>query len=120
MKRIKSIGSKCKIVIFIVMFTLILTIVNLIWVLGGRINSLIGLIGILLYSFAVGIKVGGKATSKGYLEGLKTGLINVVILYGMGLLFGEFRIVLKKIIYYAVIVLMTILGSIIGINRKKN
>lgn len=120
MKRLKWIVGKCKIVIFVVVFTLILTIINLIWTLGGRVNSLIGLIGILLYSFAVGIKVGGKATSKGYLEGLKAGLINVVILYGMGLCFLEFKIVLKKIIYYAVIVLMTILGSIIGINRKKS
>lgn len=119
MNYIKNYLSECKIVIFILVYTFMLSIVNLVFSLSPLINALIGFLGIVSYSFVVGIRLGMKVTEKAYFKGLRKGLINVLILYILSLLFFSYSISLKRIIYYIVIVFSTILGSIIGINKKK-
>lgn len=118
MQYLKIILSKLEIVSFIIILTFILTIINIIWSVNGTINSLIALIVILLYSFIKGIKVGLKTTEKAYVVGFKVGLVNVFILLVMSLLFLNYHITIKKVIYYAIILITTILGSIIGINKR--
>lgn len=118
MNYVKKTLKKGKIVIFIMILSLILTLINLIWPLNNIVNSLIGLLSIGFYSFILGIKEGFKSNEKGLITGVKIGLINVLIFYLLSLLFLSYRITLKKIIYYVIIFITTILGSVIGKNKK--
>ena len=61
----------------------------------------------------------GKNTSKkGYLEGIKYSLIIISLFIVLTLLINEpFK--LKILIYYLIIIITSILGSTMGINKKK-
>lgn len=60
----------------------------------------------------------GKASSKkGYLEGLKFSLVIITLLLVSTLLFSSFKV--KLLIYYLIISITAVLGSMIGISRKK-
>lgn len=60
----------------------------------------------------------GKASSKkGYLEGLKFSLVIITLLLVSTLLFASFKV--KLLIYYLIISITAVLGSMIGISRKK-
>lgn len=107
-----------KFIIFILILTLIQTIINLILPLSTNTNKIISFSIIILYSFKSGLNTGKKAESKAYKEGLKKGLINILILYLLSCLTLSFQIPLKKFLYYSIILITTILGSIIGINKK--
>jgi len=120
MKLLKKYDYIWKFIIFIILVSVILTIINLVTPLKQSINSLISLIVVLLYSLFIGIKKGFLVSSKAYKEGFKIGIINIFILYILGALTLNFNLSLKKIIYYLLILITTILGSIIGINRKNS
>ncbi len=109
-----------KFLLFILVLSLILTIINSIFYLNNNINSIISLISILSYSLIIGIKRGLKIEEKAYKEGLKIGIIFVTILYILNCLTLNFSLHLKKIVYFLIIIITTILGSIIGINKKNS
>ncbi len=119
LKKYKTFLKYFKIIPFILILSLILTIVNLIIPLSTTINSLISLIAILLYSFIIGIKTGFKAPEKSLLASFKTGLINILILYIVSIIFLSFTISIKRIVYYLLIIISTLLCSIIGISKKR-
>ena len=118
MNIIKKYSYILKLIIFILLVTTILTIINLIYPLNKNTNQIISLIIITIYSLITGIKKGIKCEEKAYIEGLKLGTINVITLYILSLITLDFRITIKRIIYYLIIIGITTLGSIIGINKK--
>ena len=71
------------------------------------------LISIFLNSFILGKNV----KEKGYLEGIKFGLIIIILLLIPTIIMKQLNI--KLIIYYSMIISTSILGSIMGINKKK-
>jgi len=74
-----------------------------------------------LISFIIGgIYIGNKSNKKGYLEGLKIGLIVIIIFFIISYLAFDKGITIKSSIYYLVILATSIIGSMIGINKKKN
>ena len=103
------------IIIFIT--TVIITIFNYFNIINGIVLKvimlLIPIIGIFVGSFNIG-KASGK---KGYIEGLKYGLIWIVLLIIINLITKEFTYL--SIIYYTLLLLISMGGSILGINRKK-
>ena len=118
MKVLKKFDYIYKFIIFILIFTFLLTIFNLIFNINANILKFIILIGMILYSFIIGIKKGLNTENKAYTVGLKTGAINILILYILGCFMLSFSLPLRKIIYYLIILITTILGCIIGINKK--
>lgn len=104
--------------ITILIGTLIITILNYFNVLSGPtlkiISLIIPLIGVSLSSFLLG----RKTTQKGYIEGLKYGMIWLLVLLTVNLTTKNFYI--TSIIYYIILLLLSILSGIIGINNKKN
>ena len=66
-----------------------------------------------------GIYIGSKTTKKGWLEGLKIGLGMIVFLFIISYLAFDRGINTKTIIYYFILVISSMLGSMIGINNKK-
>ena len=119
MKLIKKDNYILKLPIFIIILSIILTIINLIFPLSNQINSIISLISILLFCFIIGIKKGLNTKEQAYKEGLKLGLINILVLYILNCLTLNFALPLKKIFYFLIICITIILGCIIGINKKR-
>lgn len=76
-------------------------------------NSIIYLVS----SFITGYIIGKESKEKAFLEGTKVGLINALISLLIRILLNK-KITLFKIITYILIIIITILGSIIGINKK--
>lgn len=62
---------------------------------------------------------GQKASTKGYLEGLKLGSITVGIFFLISLLTKDF-LSLSKIIYYLILILISTIAAALGINFKKD
>ena len=77
------------------------------------------LILIVLSFFIGGSYIGRKAQNKGYLEGIKIAVVSIVILFLLSYAgFGN-KPNLSLLIYYLIIFLSCIFGSIIGINKSK-
>lgn len=71
-------------------------------------------INIFINSFILG----KSSNKKGYIEGIKYGGIIVLILLLPTLIFSKFKI--RVLIYYTIIMITSILGSMIGISKKRD
>lgn len=79
----------------------------------GLITLLIPIISIIIGSY----KVGKTSNQKGYIEGLKYGVIWIILFVITNLIIKNFHI--TSIIYYIVILLLSMFSASIGINKKK-
>ena len=120
MKILKKYDFIYKYLIYILILTLVLTIINLIVPINSHINSLISLIMMLAYIFVCSIKKGFKVEEKAYIEGFKLGCIYVITLYILNCLTLNFSLPLKKLLYFMIIIITSVLGCIIGINKKNS
>ena len=106
------------IVLFLV-FTLIVTILNyfnLLSINGINISKIIiPVLSILIGSFYLGTTV----KNKGWLEGIKLSIIIILILLITNLLILKNGFEIKNLIYYLIILVSSMVGSMIGINKKK-
>lgn len=79
----------------------------------SKINFVVSSIVMLI----LGISIGKKTSKKGYLEGIKIGLIIIGILFLLNtILYRTFSLYL--LVYYLIILTSSIIGSMIGINLK--
>ena len=95
----------------------ILTIFNYFEIINNTniLKLIITLISILINSFYLG----KNSKSKGYIEGLKFGIIFIIFITLFNLiLVNEFS--LKITIYYLLILITSMVGSTIGINKKND
>lgn len=77
-------------------------------------------LGMIALSMLVGgIYIGSKTTKKGWLEGLKVGLEVIVLFFIIGYLAFDSGIGIKTLLYYFILLMSSMLGSMIGINYKK-
>lgn len=100
-------------------YVFILTILNYTQIL--KFNSIIKLnfFMIAIITFIFGILNGKTSAKKGYIEGIKMGLIIIALLFILNLIFYR-TFNLSTFIYYIVILASSMFGSMIGINLKKN
>ncbi|MDD4036030.1 MAG: TIGR04086 family membrane protein [Bacilli bacterium] len=103
----------------ILIFTFLITILNYFNILSTLTISYLKLIIVLITAFSSGILVGKSSIKKGWLEGLKLGISIVVLMILFSYLGLGKSLAYKNIIYYIIIIITTILGGMIGINRKK-
>ncbi len=75
---------------------------------------------IMLNIFIGSYIVGKKAEKKGYLEGLKYGSLILGSFLLIALFFFRNFLRLRFILYDIILLAIAVLGSMIGINRKKN
>ena len=80
--------------------------------LGLYIKLLISVIAFFIGGFIIG----KNSIKKGYIEGIKLSLILIVIMIIISIIFKVFKY--KSIIYYLVLILSCVIGSMIGINKK--
>ena len=102
----------------ILISTIILTIFNYYYILKELPLKIIMLLIPLLSIFVGSYKIGKISSKKGYIEGLKYGLIWTLIILTINLILKNFTLI--SIIYYIIIPLTSVLAGVIGINRKKN
>ena len=104
-------------IIFVLIGVFILTIFNYYNITSDRTFSFLELITLLVVILIQSFYLGKKANNKGYLEGIKFGLIIIFSFLLYTLNNSSFHIFL--LLYYFMILAVSILGSIIGINVKK-
>ena len=118
MKYLKTIAIAISITLSIILILMFLaTLLNYNNILNIKITNILKII-IPLFSVALGGYIMGKKAEKnGYLEGLKIGLIIVILLLIPNLIF--FSINIKDFIFYLILIISSIFGSMFGINMKK-
>ncbi len=119
-KYLKYLKALLYVSIPILVFSLILSLLYYFNILTGKSFNILKVITILFSFIIGGIYIGKKANSKGYLEGLKIGLITVILFFLLSYLTFNKEITIKNLIYYLVILTTSTIGSMVGINKKKN
>lgn len=119
MKLIKKYQFILKFIIYIIILTAFITILNLIFNMKN-ITHVIILIMMILYFFTTGFKLGQITDNKAYKVGCIRGLILILVMYIIGGITASFAFTIKKLLYYIILLTSIIFGSIIGINKKKN
>ena len=99
----------------IIVIPFLLTILNLLKLNTNKIIIII--IGAILM-FVIGLITVKGSNNKGYLNGLLISVICIFIVTILSLIF-RFQLNINSLIYYIILVISTIFGSMIGINLKK-
>lgn len=112
-----------KVLLYIIIPILILNIITSIFYYFNIINTnTINYLKLFIIAISMligGIYIGSKTNKKGWLEGLKIGLEVIIILFIISYLAFDKGIDIKTVIYYFIILISSILGSMIGINKRK-
>lgn len=102
----------------IIGFILIPLIISLFNIFGIEINKIVLIIISSLILLVTGFLIGIHSTKKGFINGMIVGLVFIMFLLVIGLIVGaKFKI--SSIVYYLILLMCSIMGSILGINGKK-
>ena len=96
----------------------IITLLNYFNIIGINITNISKIIILGLSIFIGSFSLGKMALKKGYLEGLKFGLLITFILFFLNLIITK-NIKIRLIILYIIINITSILGSMFGILKSK-
>ena len=106
------------VLISIFTLTLIFTTLNYFDVIGNKIMNISKII-IPLFSVAIGgFIIGRNSLKNGWLEGLKLGLIIILLISIISLILKQ-NINLKDLVFDFLLIISSIIGSMFGINIKK-
>lgn len=104
--------------IFLILLLFVCSLLNLIGVNSSITNLLIFIFNISLF-FIFGIKSGKRANNKGYLAGLKIGGLFLLLLIIINLFTNRVIFSISTLIYYIILILASVLGGMLGINKKE-
>lgn len=116
---IKYLKSLLYILISIIAFGLFITILNYFNIISTNTCKYFKIISIIISFIIGGLYIGKRSSTKGYLEGLKISLSAIAILILLNYLGFDKSFSFKSIIFYIIIIISSVLGSITGINRRK-
>lgn len=112
-----------KVLIYILVPVLILNfILSLLYyfnLIGSGIINYLKLFVVTIAMLIGGIYIGRRTSKNGWLEGLKVGAEVIVLFFIVSYLAFDKGINIKTIIYYFILIAASILGSMIGINKRK-
>lgn len=114
-----SLKSLLYIFSIIIVSTFLVTTLNYFNIIGSKLLTIFKILIILSSMFTGGIIIGKNSKQKGWLEGIKLGLIVTVILVLFKYLGLNQKFLITNIIYYIILIISCTLGSMIGINKKK-
>lgn len=98
---------------------LLLTVFYYFNILSTGAVSILRYIILLLITLVSSIHIGRKSTKKGWLQGLKFGLIFISFLFFFSLTALSITFRFRIILYYLILITTSIFGSMIGINIRK-
>ena len=120
MKYLKNLSfSFLYIIVTILILTFITTLLSYFNILNDKIVSIIKIIIPILSMLIGGFYIGKKSLKKGFLEGLKLGGIFSILLIIFNYLALDNSFKFKYLLFYIILIITSILGSMIGINKKK-
>lgn len=100
----------------ILLLTLLLSILNYFIKLPSNIIKIIIPIISIFYSSII---LGKNSTNKAYLEGIKFALVYIIFIFLFSILIIKIKIKIDILLYYVILILTSMFGSMIGINSKK-
>lgn len=100
----------------IVVFTLIISILNYFDLITNTVFDILKLVVPIISTIVGGFIIGKNSDRNGYKSGIKFGLIYSGFAFLLNLIF--FKLSLGVFIFFAIMVLSSMFGSMIGINRK--
>ncbi len=102
---------------YLIILSFLSSILYLYTNMSYNINCLILFIFTSIAFFIINFFNGKKTLSKGYLAGLKLGGLLVIVFFIISLIAKD-GLSLSKLVYYGVLLLISIIASSIGINTK--
>lgn len=102
----------------ILVSTLVMTILSYFNILPTKSLSFIKIITLIISLLIGGYFVGHNCKSKGWLEGIKYSLVFIIIILLINLLILKNNFEIKNIIYYIIMIISSMIGSMYGITRK--
>ena len=105
--------------ITILLISILFSLLNLGGLMSFNTTSILFIILMIIIFLIIGYKYGKMADKKGYIEGLKIGFSLILVLLFINLVFYNSDFSLERIIYYLILILSSIFGSVIGINKKE-
>ncbi len=119
MKTLKKYGKTLGLsFLFLFFLAICIALLNTFQILFTKGSDIVLFIAMILTLFVIGFNFGKKAEKKGYLEGLKIGIVFIFFLLLINFLFYRTGFSLERLIYYLVLILSSVLGSMVGINKK--
>lgn len=121
MKYLKNISiSILYIITSILILTFITTLFSYFNIIGEKTVSIFKIIVPIISLFIGGFYIGKRSIKKGWFEGLKLGLIFIILLIIFEFLALDISFKGRNILYYIIIIISSMFGSMIGIGMKKN
>lgn len=99
------------------MITFVVSLLNLIGINSG-ITSIVLLVLNIMTFLILSFYNGKSSDKKGYLSGLILSLIFIIIMFLLNGFMNGFLLRLSTIIYYIILIVVSIIGGTIGINKK--
>ncbi len=84
-----------------------------------KIIHILSFVYMLLLFFVFGFKAGKKSENKGFIAGLKVGVLFLFLLFIINLIFYQTGFKWIRLFYYLLLLFTSIIGATIGINTKK-
>ncbi len=118
---LKKLGKSLGISIIILLgLTFIITLLNYINLIGIKIVNIFSYITPFISFFIGGLLLGKTSINKGWLEGIKFGLIIIILSFIFNYLAFDQGFNISNIILYTITILSSIIGSMVGINLKNS
>ena len=107
------------VLVLLAFFSMLVTLFGYFNILSEKVTQLFILFSTMLTLFLGGIYLGKKCEKKGWFEGIKIGILMVVFFFLISYLGLDQGINLKSFLYYIILIASSMLGSMLGINRKE-
>lgn len=121
MKYLKNLGySMLYIIVSIIFLTFIITFFNYFNILSDKTIAFFKIIIPVISLFIGGFYIGKNSSKKGFLEGIKVGVIFSIFLVIFNYLALNYSFKLKYLLFYIILISSSTLGSMVGINKKKS
>lgn len=115
MKYLKTIAFMFSIILILNLITTVLYYFN---ITSESVNNILEIISFIITFILTGIYIGKNSTKKGWLEGGKISLITILIFLVITLIFKH-NFNMWQVLYYLIMSITVVLGSMIGINFRK-
>lgn len=113
---LKNIGISFLIFLVLNFITTILGYFN---ILSNSTISIFQILISIISLFVGGVLIGAKSDKKGFLEGIKFGVIICLIFLLLNMIFIK-DFMFKNIFYYIILIVSSMIGGMIGITKKAN
>lgn len=119
MNYLKNVGISILYVLGILfVLTFLITVLNYFNLISGKTLSIFKISILFLSMFIGGFIIGKKSQTKGWLEGLKLGLILLIVSILFNYLAFDKGFQIKNIVYDIILLISCMFGSMIGINKS--